>query len=120
MLARRAAEETVLLNLDSEEYFGLEGVGSRLWDVLESGATFATILDTLGQEFEVERPVLETDLRRLLPGLLDNGLVARSRPSLVTPPRRFRTCSRPGPRRWPGSGSWPRSTAAEARGQDDT
>ncbi len=75
VLARRAAGETVLMSLESEMYFSLEGPGSRLWELLESGATFGSAVDTLFDEYEVDRAELEKDMAELVNELSSNGLV---------------------------------------------
>jgi hypothetical protein len=75
VLARKAGSETVLLNLDSEQYYGLDGVGARLWDLVEGDTTFGLAVTTLLGEFEVERHALVADLRALVLDLQQNGLV---------------------------------------------
>jgi hypothetical protein len=80
VLARKAGGETVLLNLDSETYYGLDTVGSSLWERLEVGTTFAQVVDALVAEYDVERSVLESDLRSLLADLVENRLVEMRAP----------------------------------------
>lgn len=75
VLTRRAAGETVLLNLDNEQYYGLEGVGSRLWQLIEVGTTFGQAVTALLDEYEVEQSVLQADLTAVLTDLSANGLV---------------------------------------------
>ena len=75
VLTRRAAGETVLMSLESEMYFSLDGPGSRLWELIEAGATFGSAMDTLLEEYEVDRPQLEGDMADLVNELSSNGLV---------------------------------------------
>lgn len=75
VLTRRAAGETVLLNLDNEQYYGLDGVGSRLWQLIEAGTTFGQAVTALLEEFDVEQEVLQADLNAVLADLGANGLV---------------------------------------------
>lgn len=75
VLARRAAGETVLLNLANEQYYGLDGVGSRLWELIEAGITFGQALAALLEEFDVAQEVLRADLNTVLADLSTNGLV---------------------------------------------
>ena len=75
VLPRRAVGETVLLSLDSEEYYSLDAVGSRFWELIERDVTFATAVATLLEEFDVEREVLVTDLVELLDELRGANLV---------------------------------------------
>ena len=39
VISRRVGDEAVLLNLESGIYFGLDGVGKRIWDSLNEGLT---------------------------------------------------------------------------------
>jgi hypothetical protein len=75
VLFQEVSGEMVLLDLASESYFGLDAVGARIWGLLESGATVGETLDTLMQEYEVERETLEADVGELLDRLLEAGLI---------------------------------------------
>jgi hypothetical protein len=75
VLARTARGETVLLNLDNEHYYGLEGLGTRFWELVEAGTTFGEAVTALLREYEVEREALVADLTALVSDLHENGLV---------------------------------------------
>jgi hypothetical protein len=75
VLFQEVSGETVLLDLASESYFGLDAVGTRVWGLLESGASVGDMLDVLLDEYEVERDVLEKDVGELLEKLLEAGLI---------------------------------------------
>ena len=75
VLFQEVSGETVLLDLASESYFGLDAVGTRVWGLLESGASVGHMLDVLLDEYEVERDVLEKDVGELLEKLLEAGLI---------------------------------------------
>ncbi len=67
--------ETVLLDLASENYFGLDVIGTRVWGLLELGSSVGEMLDVLMAEYEVERDVLEKDVGALLDKLQESGLI---------------------------------------------
>jgi hypothetical protein len=75
VLAQELAGETVLLDLASESYFGLDAVGTRVWQLLNEGAGQDALVDTLLEEYEVERKVLEKDISELLGRLSEAGLI---------------------------------------------
>ena len=50
VLSQEINGETVLLDLESESYFGLNEIGTRIWQVLESEHCVAETLDTLSDE----------------------------------------------------------------------
>ena len=62
---RKVGEETILLNLNTGIYFGLDAVGSRFVELLETGGEIAAAHRVMLQEFDVTAEVLETDLLRL-------------------------------------------------------
>jgi hypothetical protein len=77
VLSQEVAGETVLLDLASESYFGLDEVGTRVWQMLKDGMDRETILDTLLTDYDVERGQLEADLAELLDQLEAAGLITR-------------------------------------------
>ncbi len=65
----------VLLDLKAESYFGLNEIGTRIWQMLEAGRAVPDMLDELLAEYEVGREELEADVRELLDELLEAGLI---------------------------------------------
>ena len=76
VMARQVGDETVILDLASGTYFGLDPVGARIWQLIGEGRTLAEICATMLEEYEVGRAQLETDVLRLTGELLERGLVA--------------------------------------------
>ena len=77
VLSQEVNGETVLLDLEGESYFGLNEVGTRIWQLLQSKPTVAETLNTLSDEYDVSRDQLESDVGELLAKLADAGLIAR-------------------------------------------
>lgn len=75
VMARTVGEETVLLDLASGTYFGLDPVGTRIWQLISEGKTVAAVCDNMLAEFDVSRDTLEADVMHLLDELRDKGLV---------------------------------------------
>ena len=75
VLFQEVSGETVLLDLDSEQYFGLDAVGTRIWSLLKEGRAVREMVETLLAEYEVEPEQLAGDVRELLAALLDAGLI---------------------------------------------
>ena len=75
VLIRHLEGESVLLNLDSERYFGLDATGTRMWELMISQPTIALALEKLQEEYEVEPETLRTHLTELLGRLVENGLL---------------------------------------------
>ena len=67
--------ESVLLHLETEHYFGLNAVGSRMWELLTTSESIDAAYATLLEEYEVEPDVLRADLETLIGKLADGQLV---------------------------------------------
>ena len=65
----------MLLNLDSERYYGLDDVGTRMLSVLTSSDSVQSAWLQLVDEYDVDREVLREDLVTLVERLLEQGLV---------------------------------------------
>ena len=76
VMARTVGDETVILDLASGTYYGLDPVGARMWQLMTDGQTLAAICDTLLDEYEVTRETLEGDILRLTEELRAKGLVS--------------------------------------------
>jgi hypothetical protein len=75
VLMRRLDGESVLLNLESERYFGLDATGTRMWELVTSQPCIGLALEKLQEEYEVEPDVLRSHLTQLMSGLVENGLL---------------------------------------------
>jgi len=75
ILFRELEGESVILNIDSESYLGLDDVGTRMWAVLTTSDSIQAAFETLQHEYDVEADVLRTDISELLDKLIENGLV---------------------------------------------
>jgi hypothetical protein len=79
VLISRLQEESVLLNLDNESYYGLDDVGTRMLSVLNSSDSVQSAWLQLVDEYDVDREVLRNDLVSLVERLLEQGLVEVTR-----------------------------------------
>jgi Coenzyme PQQ synthesis protein D (PqqD) len=75
VMIREVGGESVILDLKTERYLGLDEVGTRMWQVLMDSASIQSAYDTLLAEYEVTPEQLEEDLRKLLDQLLENVLI---------------------------------------------
>ena len=75
VVTRQVGDETVLLNLESGTYFGLDPVGSRFLELLEVEGTLAAVLAKMLEEFDVTEAQLKADLLRLADEMLASGLL---------------------------------------------
>ena len=77
VVTRQVGDETVILNLESGTYFGLDPVGSRFLELLSAEGSLAGGVARMLEEYEVTETELQTDLLRLVEEMIDNGLLER-------------------------------------------
>jgi hypothetical protein len=75
VLVRELAGESVLLNLDSESYFGLDEVGTRMWQALTGSPSMHAAFEALCAEFDVDPDQLRGDLEQFVATLDEAGLI---------------------------------------------
>ena len=71
--------ESVLLNLESERYFGLDEVGTRMFSVLTESNSIQAAYEVLLDEYNVDAESLRSDLLSLIDNLIDQGLMEIAR-----------------------------------------
>jgi hypothetical protein len=76
VMARQVGEETVILDLASGTYFGLDPVGARIWTLLGEGKTLAQVCDVMQEEFDVSRADIERDVLDLAVRLQEQQLIS--------------------------------------------
>lgn len=70
-----AGSEMVLLDLASEEFFGLDGVGARVFELLAEPRRLDDVLDVLLGEYAVDRSTLTADITALVGDLVARKLL---------------------------------------------
>ena len=75
VLFQEVAGEAVLLNMKTEQYHGLDPVGTRMWTLMASGITFEETKQALLKEFDVEEDRLAADLKEFTEMLEGKGLI---------------------------------------------
>ena len=75
VLVRFVEKESVLLNLETECYYGLDETGTRMWQVVTSASSIDNAYAELLSEFDVEAEMLRQHLSELLGRLVDLGLL---------------------------------------------
>lgn len=75
VLMRELDDESVLLHLDREVYFGLDDVGTRMWTALVSADSIQAAWEVLLSEFDVEPDVLRQDLDEFLAQMIEQDLL---------------------------------------------
>jgi Coenzyme PQQ synthesis protein D (PqqD) len=75
VMFRTLKDEALLLNLDTEQYSGLDAMGVCFWNALTTTPTIDAAVTALSEEFDVEDGQLRADLQTFVQGLVDRGLL---------------------------------------------
>ena len=75
VITRELDGETILLNLETGIYFGLDKVGTDVLRAIRTVGTLEEALDLVQSEYDVEPEVLRADFLRLVDELLAKGLL---------------------------------------------
>lgn len=67
--------EAVLLNLQSERYYGLDGVGTRMWQLLADQGDVNVAFEQLLNEYDVDPDLLRQDMAQWIATLSQAGLL---------------------------------------------
>lgn len=69
-------DEIVLLDMASENYFGLDSVATDIWQLLQDGKTLQETVDALRNMYEVDLDVLKKDLETFVETLINKKLAS--------------------------------------------
>ena len=75
-LSQEVNGETVILDLQSENYFGLDIMATRIWQLLIEHGELQQVFAALIDEFDVPENRLEKDLTKFIGQLKDAGLIS--------------------------------------------
>lgn len=75
VLVRVLDGESVLLNLETERYYGLDHTGTRMWQLVTESPNIGAAYQLLLAEFDADPQQLRTHLSDLVIRLRDNGLL---------------------------------------------
>ena len=75
VLTRPVGDELVLLNVQTEYYFGLDPVGAVMWTAICDGGTLSAALTILQDVYDVEPARLTDDLQELAEKLVEQKLL---------------------------------------------
>lgn len=68
-------DEMVLLNMKTQEYFGLDDVGSEMWNLLVEHGNVEKVVAVLADRYNVDQDTLRRDTLILIGRLMEAGLL---------------------------------------------
>ena len=74
-VASDLAGEVILLSLQTGQYYGLDQVGARIWELVQRPTRVADIRDAIVREYQVGLEQCEHDVLDLVRELVTEGLI---------------------------------------------
>jgi Coenzyme PQQ synthesis protein D (PqqD) len=78
VLAQRAAESVILLKPDNGQYYTLDEVGARVWELCDGNRPVADLVSTIHCEYDAPLARIQADVLELLGELTREKLLAAS------------------------------------------
>ncbi|MBC9250143.1 hypothetical protein A9179_07640 [Pseudomonas alcaligenes] len=66
--------DLVMMHIDSGSYFGISGIGIRIWDSLQQPASLGELARVIEQEYEVDAQTCQADLLDFARQMLKHGI----------------------------------------------
>ena len=68
--------ETVMMSIENGKYYGLDDIGSRIWELIKKPVKVSDLIDTLLKRFDVDRKTCERDVLKFLNELNEDKILA--------------------------------------------
>jgi len=75
ILASDIDDEKVMMSVEKGQYYGLNPVGSRVWDLIDTPVTVSSLIDVLLLKYDVDREFCERDVLAFLENLYNDGIL---------------------------------------------
>jgi hypothetical protein len=77
LLAAEMDGDLVMMSIERGQYYGIGGVGTRVWQLLESPSSVDRLCAVICEEYDVDEAVCRSDIGAYVEKLLDMGLLSR-------------------------------------------
>jgi hypothetical protein len=77
MIAAEMDGDLVMMSIEQGRYFGISGVGTRVWELLEKPASVDQLCAAVLEEYDVDEGVCRADIHAYVEKLLGMGLLQR-------------------------------------------
>ena len=79
-IAAPVDDETVILSVQRGSYYGLDSIGTEIWQRLAAPIQVASLCNQIMEKYDADRVTIERDVLALLEKLISEGLVLFSKP----------------------------------------
>ncbi len=67
--------DLVMMSIENGEYYGIGGVGTRIWELLDQPTTIQQLVETIKTEFDIEEDRCRDDVLSFSEKLFELGLI---------------------------------------------
>ena len=75
VFASQIDDEVVMMNIQSGKYYGMDSIGSRIWELINAKIPVQKAIDQLLEEYDVSEEQCQDDVLEFLDVLNENRLV---------------------------------------------
>lgn len=75
VIAQKASNDLLLFNMDDGNYYSLNEIGSRIWELCDGNHSVSQLVAALAAEYDASDEVLEKDVAELLENLQSGKLI---------------------------------------------
>jgi Coenzyme PQQ synthesis protein D (PqqD) len=75
VIAQKAENDTLLFNMNDGNYYSLNEIGGRIWELCDGNRSVSQLITALAAEYDASGDVLEQDVMELLEGLKSGKLI---------------------------------------------
>jgi len=68
-------DETVMMSIEQGEYYGIDAIGSDIWNMLEEEKSIKDICSSLCQRYDVDESVCQQDVMRFLENMYERKII---------------------------------------------
>ena len=68
--------ETVMMSVENGKYYGLDDIGSHIWELIERPVKVSDLINTLIERYDVDHETCERDVLKFLNGLNEDEILA--------------------------------------------
>ncbi len=68
-------DEKVMMSVEKGQYYGLDPIGSRVWELIEKPVKVSELIDALLPKYDVDRETCERDVLAFLEELHKDGIL---------------------------------------------
>jgi Coenzyme PQQ synthesis protein D (PqqD) len=75
VISQKASNDFLLFNMDDGNYYSLNEVGSRIWELCDGNHTVAQLVTALQTEYDAPSETLQADVLEMLENLRSGELI---------------------------------------------